>query len=571
MKARVIVIGLDGASFDVIGPFIEKGVMPALKGLMERGVYAVMNSTVPPLTCPAWFSFSTGKNPGKFGMYNFFRMEKGSYEIKRFSNADIWTHQELWDVLNQHQLTAGIFNNPVAYPPKRVNGYMVAGFLTPSTRSKFTCPDELKRELDLVSGGYEIDSDQGDRIKDELVVESCFRVLKKRTKCIEHLMSTRPMDFMLMVYTGIDRICHQILNLIYDGGDDRSRWAGEVLSDFLRQVDLELSGVLKLTDRNDIIIVMSDHGFCRRDRGFYINQWLIDRGYLVLKGKQTFLSRAGITQKGIARKVERLGLKNFLRGIAPGFLEQRIPMGVIEGEGNSIIDIIRGDMVDWSRTKAVAIPGGIYLNTVDRPSGIVKFGEDYRKLREDIISGLGEISNPDTGEKLKIRAIDREKEYSGPFVSWAPDIQLEIEERTWGLIRNIPEKRKLFDNLKLAHHNGRAIFIACGPGIKKGKVIAGGGKEGLTSGKFTAEALSSLTPGVNIVDLAPTIVFLYGLPVPVDMDGVVLKRIFERGSDFANREIQYIDSRRMEREDFEYSEEDRKRVEERLRGLGYVD
>ena len=109
-------------------PFIEEGVMPVMKSLIDEGVHGVLRSTFPPLTCPAWFSFSTGKNPGKLGMYNFYRLERESYKIKRFDNHDVTNENELWDILNSQGYTTGIFNNPVAFPPKTVDGFMISGF-----------------------------------------------------------------------------------------------------------------------------------------------------------------------------------------------------------------------------------------------------------------------------------------------------------------------------------------------------------------------------------------------------------------------------------------------------------
>ena len=117
-KKKVILIGLDGGTFDIMMPFIQDGRMPVMKSLIDKGVHGILKSTFPPLTCPAWFSFSTGKNPGKLGMFNFYRLEKSSYDIRRFDNRDVENESELWDILNSYGYSTGIFNNPVAFPPK---------------------------------------------------------------------------------------------------------------------------------------------------------------------------------------------------------------------------------------------------------------------------------------------------------------------------------------------------------------------------------------------------------------------------------------------------------------------
>ncbi|RLE47527.1 MAG: hypothetical protein DRJ18_03130 [Candidatus Methanomethylicota archaeon] len=70
-KLRVIVIGLDGATWKLIKPWAEEGKLQTLKRLMEEGAYGELKSTIPPITAAAWASLLTGKNPGKTGIYDF--------------------------------------------------------------------------------------------------------------------------------------------------------------------------------------------------------------------------------------------------------------------------------------------------------------------------------------------------------------------------------------------------------------------------------------------------------------------------------------------------------------------
>lgn len=368
--------------------------MPVLKSLIDSGVHGVLKSTFPPLTCPAWFSFSTGKNPGKLGMYNFYRLERESYQIRRFDNHDVANENELWDILNSQGYTTGIFNNPVAYPPKSVDGFMVSGFLAPSTLSNFTYPKSLKGKLDSITGGYELDADQGDRFTAKEVVENCHRILKKRTKAMKFLLEEENKDFMMLVYTGTDRMSHQLINKMYSEDESEAAWAKEEMRKFFTILDGDIGELLELLSKEEYtLFVMSDHGFHRRDKGFYINQWLINEGYLALKEPTSLLGKLGLTQKGIASLLEKVGLKNFVRGIVPKSIEKRVPIGVIEGKGKSILDLIQTGGVDWSKTKAVALPGGIYLNTVDRPEGIVE-NENYNALRSEIAEKFKNITDP---------------------------------------------------------------------------------------------------------------------------------------------------------------------------------
>ena len=547
-KKKVILIGLDGATFDLMMPFIQDGSMPIMKSLIDNGVHGILKSTFPPLTCPAWFSFSTGKNPGKLGMFNFYRLEKSSYEIRRFDNRDVENESELWDILNSYGYTTGIFNNPVAFPPKSVEGFMVSGFLAPSTRSNFTHPENLKIDLDRVTGGYEIDADQGDRYRVEEVVENCNRILHKRTKAMIYLLEEKMQDFMMLVYTGSDRMSHQLINKMYLDNENESRWAKEEIKKYFSTLDGEIGQVLdSIKDEDYTLYMMSDHGFHRRDKGFYINQWLINEKYLELKPPKSLLGKIGITQKGIASALDKVGLKNFVRGIVPKSLERRVPIGAIEGSGKAIMDLIQTGGIDWQKTKAIAIPGGIYINTVDRPEGIVSL-EDYDGLRHEIAEKLRNISDPRDGSNLDVEIFFREDIYTGKYVSNAPDIQYILGNYEWGDIRNIPSDGKLFDPLETAHHDNNGIFIAHGIGIRKGIKI----------------------DHANITDLTPTILSSFGIKANEDMDGKVLQEIFETPPVFLEDDRD-ISAQDLREESKGYTPEEEKAIEERLRGLGYVD
>ncbi|MCH7817944.1 MAG: alkaline phosphatase family protein [Candidatus Marinimicrobia bacterium] len=529
-------------------PLIEQGDMPVMKSFIDNGVHGILKSTFPPLTCPAWFSFSTGKNPGKLGMYNFYRLERKSYQIKRFDNHDVANENELWDILNSQGYTTGIFNNPVAYPPKPVDGFMISGFLAPSTFSNFTYPKSLKGKLDSVTGGYELDADQGDRFTAKEVIENCHRIMKKRTKAMKFLLEEENKDFMMLVYTGTDRISHQLINKMYSEDESEAAWAKEEIRKFFTALDGEIGELLDtLSGEEYTLFVMSDHGFHRRDKGFYLNQWLINEGYLVLKDPTSILGKIGLTQKGIASLLEKVGLKNFVRGIVPKSIEKRVPIGVIEGKGRSILDLIQTGGIDWSKTRAVALPGGIYLNSVDRPEGIVE-NENYTALRNEIAEKFKNITDPRDGSDLEVEILFREDIYTGQYVENAPDIQFIIGGYEWGAIRNIPADGRLYDPLKTAHHDDKGIFIVTGQGIKQGKKIE----------------------NANIIDLTPTILAAYGIKPPSDMDGKVLNEIFESAPEF-HASADDTESASLESDTAGYTPEEEKAIEERLRGLGYVD
>jgi len=255
----------------------------------------------------------------------------------------------------------------------------------------------------------------------------------------------------------------------------------------------------------------------------------------------------GLTQKGIASKLEKVGLKNFVRGIVPKSIEKRVPMGVIEGKGKSILDLIQTGGINWKETKAIALPGGIYLNTVDRPNGIIR-DRERSSIRDEISNKMKNIKDPRDGSRLKVDILFREEIYSGEYIEDAPDIQFIIGDYEWGEIRNIPSDERLFDTLSTAHHDENGVFIASGNGFKSGVTIE----------------------NASIMDLAPTILAKFGIKAPEDMDGRVLSEIFATEPTYLS-DSKEIKTSVLEEDKNVYTPEEEKAIEERLRGLGYVD
>ncbi len=145
-KRKVFILGLDGATFDLIDPFIKEGELPNLASIIQEGVRAKLNSTILSHSPPAWTSFATGKNPGKHGILGFTKMSSDSYELKLVYGSHNKA-KTLWETLSEKGKKVIVMNIPMTYPPKPVNGLLVSGLDAPSTSSQFTYPPELREEI----------------------------------------------------------------------------------------------------------------------------------------------------------------------------------------------------------------------------------------------------------------------------------------------------------------------------------------------------------------------------------------------------------------------------------------
>ncbi len=126
----IAIVGLDGATWDLAGPFMEAGEMPTLRRLVTRGVSGVLRSTTPPVTFPAWSSFMTGVNPGKHGIFDFTRRLPGTYEIAFVTSRDRRV-PTIWQLLSEAGRRVAVLGVPTTYPPEAVNGIVVGGFDSP--------------------------------------------------------------------------------------------------------------------------------------------------------------------------------------------------------------------------------------------------------------------------------------------------------------------------------------------------------------------------------------------------------------------------------------------------------
>ena len=142
MGVKVLLIGLDGATFSVLDRLVAYDVMPFLGRFMAEGVRAHLRTIVPPLAPPAWTSLTTGRTPGHHGVFDFFRMDPESRHI-RFSTSHDVSVPTIWDAAHGAGLRVTALNFPLMFPPPRVAGHVVPGWV-PWRQLRLAChPGDL--------------------------------------------------------------------------------------------------------------------------------------------------------------------------------------------------------------------------------------------------------------------------------------------------------------------------------------------------------------------------------------------------------------------------------------------
>src|SRR5437868_15194443 len=157
---RTVIFGVDGLTFRVLHPLLERGDLPNFRKLSEEGCEAILESKYPPLTPPAWTALSTGLKPAGHGVYDFweYEEEQGQGNTRK---AHVMTHRKggkaIWNILSEYGKKVLVVNVPMTYPPEAVNGIMISGYMTPNTEVEFVYPPAFKRELLQVVPGYQMD------------------------------------------------------------------------------------------------------------------------------------------------------------------------------------------------------------------------------------------------------------------------------------------------------------------------------------------------------------------------------------------------------------------------------
>lgn len=265
---RVFVIGLDGATFDLLDPWVKEGRLPNLRRLLEGSSYGQLESTVPFHSPAAWSSFMTGVNPGKHGVLDFYHFNPNSFE-KVLVNSNHIGSKRFWDLAGEREKKSIILYVPVTYPPQKVGGVMMSGIPTPS-QGEFIYPGEIKKELEEKLGRWwvEVDGDTFLDFHEEPFLRGIYQTLDTRFKVTNYLMA-KEWDLFVLVIMETDWMQHHLWQ-------ERDR----CLLPFYMKIDGMIAHFLESLREEDVVLILSDHGFGPIRKTFYLNSWLRERGFL---------------------------------------------------------------------------------------------------------------------------------------------------------------------------------------------------------------------------------------------------------------------------------------------------
>ena len=468
---KTAIIGLDGAGWQHIRQCAKQWNLKFLNKIIQKGATGPMKSTIPPGSCPAWASFGTGKNPGKIGVFSFLDKKPKSYDMQL--NYDVLNHLYcFWDALGDAGQTVMLLNMPLYGKKHVMSGDFIAGDFLPKI---VYYPEELAKELELDKKMMFAEWPNG--VKYEQIIKDCFKMLDDRLDVADKIFKKEWDVFILVLQ--LDTLEH----FSWDKPEN--------IRKYLERVDQWLEQHIS----DDInLIILGDHGSGELKGDFLINNWLANKNYLVFKKNP---KQAKVLNKDrIEIILSKLGLVKFVMKIVPKRIIQMWPAKSLSFEKIK-------NQIDWSKTKAFACgdayTGSVYINKKGRePEGIVN-EKEYSLLIKEIIQELKKTKGPN-GEKLDFDIHIPSTTYSGKYAENAPDIIFIINNLEYTTKFAYKPGNELFvSTRKKADHRPFGMLAAIGPDVKAGEI-----------------------KNAEIIDIAPTILKHYKMPIDQEVDGKAL-------------------------------------------------
>lgn len=564
-EKKVFILGLDGATFDIINKMIKQGDLPNFKKVTERGSHGLLNSTILHHSPPAWTSFYTGRDPGKHGILGFIQMQENEYGLQLVNGIDNKS-SAMWDELTSEGKKVIVMNIPMTYPPRPVNGILISGLDTPSIDVDFTYPKNIKQEILQNAPNYQINLHLGGYLYNDRRKLKGLKIIheniESQRKTVLYLMNKYPWDMFAVRFNSPDNVQHQYWAYMDENHPEYNPRADQRLKDAIFGVYRKLDDVVgeiysHMESANTNLIIMSDHGSGPRvGKSIFVNEWLKDMGLLSQIGEENKSSFRRIVDD-TKFLVEGKILSFLLKSIPPHIkakLTEVIPWAVAK-----TANYLRFSGLDWANTEAfMGEVEGIRINLKDKyPQGVVS-EEEYEELRERIISKARTLKDPETGNNAFKGVFRREDIFKGDCTVNFPDIVLKPNDQYYLTPKffRLNEKKpgKYFANdthwRKITgSHSQYGIFIITGSHVKANNQVA----------------------DAEIIDIFPTVFYLMGVPILDDVDGKVLYECFNE--DFVkSQKVRFKESAKNTKTDGSdiYSKEEKEELMKILKGLGYI-
>lgn len=541
---RLVILGLDGATWTVLDAMRGRGLMPNLDALLAKSAHGTLRSCVPPVTSAAWTTMMTGSTPGRHGVFDHrcYDAPSGRMKVNHSGRVRVPT---FWQLLSEAGRTVVSINLPVTYPAPKVRGIIVSGMDAPHLEAALGgAPKEFADRLRSEIPGYHM------RVLWKRPPESLEELtdLARQTRELFRaraqagLLADRmaPDWSALMVqFQNLDPFQHRAwrhLNVDETGIDDPAlnAAAGEVM----RGLDDAIGILCELAEaRGAGVLALSDHGFGPCLGRVQVNRILLDAGLIRVPGL------AGKAARRLRQIPDRLRLWG----------EKRRDPNARHASFETSIQAQYP--FDWKRTLAFAphqdTAAMVYLNTGGHGAeSPIKGPRQAEDALASVTQALSEAKHPETGAPLFPEMVPVAQRYGvDPAREGFPDLIALPDANYWVRSRFTSSPNWVDPDPALpGTHRPEGVVSLAGCGLEPGRNLA-----------------------AQLVDIAPTILSLFGLPIPASVEGSPLPGVSSSVRRVDPPAAKVLNGPHSAPAAFEHSDAEAALIEQRLRELGYLD
>ncbi len=536
-ERKILIISLDGGSWNVLRPLLAQGRLPHLRKLMNRGASGALQSTYPPLTPPAWVTFQTGVEPSVHGVFAFTEVSEEGWPTRRIVSSESIGCQTMWERFGQQGRRVLLVDVPLSYPFRDFEGCQVSDVFIPYNTpgaGGWTSPASLGPELDHLVGGWKFIKGpemrgQADEESVRRFVSQMIDFVRQRQTAAGHLLQTQEWDVCMVHLHAVDVLQHAVWGYLLEDHPFYRADLHDVAAAFYEAVDAAVGSLIEQVPASTLVLVASDHGFRSHRKVLNLNAWLYQQGWLRLPWKVEVRKRvsrnAGLRQVALA--FGKLGMAR-----AAALAKYR---DSYEYDGEA------------TQAASTAGPWQTQFGLITLHKSLSP--EQKRKVSELIRTGLLAVRDPDTHDPVVAEVRDAADVYRRRTSQACPDLVV-VPAENYSIDPGLPTQTLFLTIKESSYHIGthalQGICIWAGSTVQHREDVA-----------------------ASLLDVAPTLLHYLGLPVPAYMEGRVLADLFT-GDPVMSRPVVISDESGEHTVTRTTSAEEQAIVEQRLRSLGYL-
>jgi predicted AlkP superfamily phosphohydrolase/phosphomutase len=387
---RVVLIGLDGVPFKLVKDLAYQEVMPNIKEIIKEGFFKDIFSTLPEISSVAWSSIITGANPAQHGIFGFNEIDL-NYNLW-FPNFRNLKKEPFWLKKNKKSI---IINVPSTYPVRRMRGVHISGFVSIDFE-KSVYPVSLIPKLKELEYRLDVDSQKAHH-SIELFLEDLEKTLEARINTYRFLWNYIEWDIFMLVFTETDRLLH----FLWTSYEDKDNYY-QFFLDCFNKIDMVIGEIKRKINKDDILLIFSDHGFEKLKKDIFVNRILEENGFLKFSS---------------------------------------------EREWRNISEYSSAFALD---------PARIYINSNDKYPNSKISPNQKKRIIEELKSLF--FSLEFEGEKIIREIYQKEQIYKGPYLECAPDLVL-LPHSGFNLRATLSAEKAISDSIFKGKHTYSDAFL----------------------------------------------------------------------------------------------------------------